>query len=155
MLWRRQLELLSLAFGTQLRIKIKHWYLPSYISNLGFGRPVINKDSGNISNAVRTYRLGLQNNRSQASERAFCKLFLLPIWRQRSPFLSLWCIMTKSYEKSYHKERAKQDASIRKKVEEKASENSLLDYLWSSGRPSATIIQISLSHAIIQYEKSY
>lgn len=59
------------------------------------------------------------------------------------------------WKKLPQRERAKQDASIREKVEEKASENSLLDYLWSRGRPSATIIQISLSHEIIQYEKSY
>lgn len=58
--------------------------------------------------------------------------------------------MTKNYEKSYHKEREQNEMKAPGKVGERASENSLLDYLRSSGGPSAPIIQVSLSHAILQ-----
>lgn len=52
------------------------------------------------------------------------------------------------WKKLPQRKRAKWDASTREKVGGRASENSLLDYLQCSGRPSATITQISLNHAI-------
>lgn len=93
----------SAGLWNTVRNKNKALIFTKLISNLGFGSPVMNRDSGYICNAVPAdwHWETIPHRRGRSAWGAALGAHV----EAEVPILSQWCSLTKNYEKSYHEER--------------------------------------------------